>query len=567
MVNSWLTKIFFLRVPLYAWLVLLLFFLPFIILYQNIPIVIHDSFDCGFVYFHLLKITHTVLDFSSGTMIDQIMNGVPRSSLPTGLNFISFLYAWFDSFNAFLINFIIVHLVAFIGMFLLLDKLHGENQNKHIIVVTSLCFALLPYFTFFGLSIAGQPLLLFAFLNILDRKASFSDYLIIALFPFYSAFVLVGPFIICAIALLLIINFIQVKKINWSYLSGIILLVLCYSIAEFNLIRDMFVSNTIISHRTEFIYMDTIFTCIKTAFETFVFGNYEAQSLPTFFIILPVLYSLFLNKTDINLKRNTIYILIFIAIFSLFTGFWTWTGWGTLREKVPIVNIFNISRFYYLFPLLWYILFSFSLNFILKIKFGKQITAFLLCAQLIFIVANNYEYKNLVRKTVGIKTEAPSFREFFAEALFKQIKNDIGIPQKDYRVVSIGIPPTISQYSGFYSLDSYLTSYQLAYKHQFRKIIEKELDKNSDLKNYFDNWGSRCYVFSDEVGKKAIITKNNDKKAINNLALNTDVLKEMGGKYIFSALEIKNFKENNLTFLKVYKSDTSIWNVYVYEVN
>ena len=70
------------------------------------------------------------------------------------------------------------------------------------------------------------------------------------------------------------------------------------------------------------------------------------------------------------------------------------------------------------------------------------------------------------------------------------------MPVEDYRVASIGIHPAIAQYNGFYTLDTYNNFYPLSYKHEFRKIIEKELEKNKKIRNYFDAWGGRCYFFT-----------------------------------------------------------------------
>src|SRR5699024_11742196 len=91
------------------------------------------------------------------------------------------------------------------------------------------------------------------------------------------------------------------------------------------------------------------------------------------------------------------------------------------------------------------------------------------------------------------KSNTPIFKEFYATELFYDIKNYIGRNQKDYRVVSTAMHPTIAQYNGFYTLDTYNNTIPVEYKHNFRKIIAPELNKNKQLKNYFDTWGSRLY--------------------------------------------------------------------------
>ena len=163
------------------------------------------------------------------------------------------------------------------------------------------------------------------------------------------------------------------------------------------------------------------------------------------------------------------------------------------------------------------------------------------------------------------RLDSPTFKEFYAVDQFTEIKDYIGKHQDTYRVVSIGLHPAIAQYNGFYTLDTYNNYYPLAYKHQFREIIEDELDKNAQLKKYFDKWGGRCYIFVDELGKKYDYEKNSS-KTIKNLELNTKVLKEMGGQYIISAVPIVNADENNLELMDVFDHEDSAWKIYLYHV-
>jgi hypothetical protein len=41
----------------------------------------------------------------------------------------------------------------------------------------------------------------------------------------------------------------------------------------------------------------------------------------------------------------------------------------------------------------------------------------------------------------------------------------------------------------------------------------------------------------------------------------------MGGRYILSTYEIKNYKENNLEHLNVFDDPRSIWKIYLYRVD
>jgi hypothetical protein len=105
----------------------------------------------------------------------------------------------------------------------------------------------------------------------------------------------------------------------------------------------------------------------------------------------------------------------------------------------------------------------------------------------------------------------------------------------------------------------------LEYKRQFRKIIEKELAKSDVLRDYFDGWGNRCYVFVSELGKSSFYGKASG-KTVNHLELNTPHLRTMGGEYVFSAVEILNYEENALSFEGKFSDSLSYWDIYLYKV-
>jgi len=335
------------------------------------------------------------------------------------------------------------------------------------------------------------------------------------------------------------------------------LMTLEYLVIEYRLVYNMFFNNTFISYRAEYL-LDTynFIKALKVGFNNFLYGQYHAPSLQQYFVIIALIIAITIMFLKKILERRFIILFIVIITISLWYGFWRWEGFN----KIIVSNFFNFSRFHWLHPLLWYILFGLSLCLIKKyLKFGKWIVIILVVLQIVFLFYNNSEFTERRKGN-------PTYREFFAEELLNEVKEYIGQNQKEYRVVSIGLHPSVTQYSGFYTLDAFLTNYSLEYKHKFRKTIENELDKNEELKSYFDNFGGRCYIFVDELGLDFMYTKFR-KKVINNLNLNTNILKEMGCEYIFSAVEISNNKDNNLNLLRIFEDNKSTWQIYLYKIN
>ncbi|NLN87148.1 MAG: hypothetical protein GX133_06045, partial [Syntrophomonadaceae bacterium] len=48
--------------------------------------------------------------------------------------------------------------------------------------------------------------------------------------------------------------------------------------------------------------------------------------------------------------------------------------------------------------------------------------------------------------------------------------------------------------------------------------------------------------------------------------IDTDQLRKMGGRYIFSALEIQNAADIGLQLDKAFENDQSAWKIYLYQV-
>jgi hypothetical protein len=142
-------------------------------------------------------------------------------------------------------------------------------------------------------------------------------------------------------------------------------------------------------------------------------------------------------------------------------------------------------------------------------------------------------------------------------------------------VASLGLQPAAALYSGFYTIDGYLTNYPLEYKHKFNAIIEKELAKNTIARDFFKNWGGVVVILSAEIigryqGRGFLIpafSKKEKDLIIKDLDINTDVLNELNCKYIFSSFKIENADRTGLKFIKYFERADSPWGINLYLVN
>ncbi|TYR80533.1 hypothetical protein FZC66_09150 [Priestia megaterium] len=549
---------------LYAFIAFIFIFLyvaPTYIMGENAHIRVHDNLDSNIAWYKVLAESGQMFGGVNST-IPQVINGLPRDAYGSEFSGIVWLHSLFPSMTAYALSQTITRTFAFIGMYLLL-KQHFIRHKKaaFIRVGVSLAFALTPFWPSGMLSTLGYPLALWAFLNIRSRNFSWKEWVTLALLPLYSSFVLGFFFFLVAIAFLWIYDLITKRDWNLYFLGSIVFMTSVFLLVEYRLVYSMVLSE-VPTHRVEFISSrHELWRSIRLSFKNFLIGHTHVMTVHTFVILPIIVLALVLLIVRKKGGKEKLFIFLFLLNYALSLWYALWFNniWIPLKEKIDFLNTFNFARFHFLRLLIIYL--SFALACYMLWSFGRYWRALAhgaIVSQIVILLFFNEEF------LYGHHFHSPSFQEFYAIEQFEEMKDYIGQSQESYRVASIGLHPAIAQYNGFYTLDTYNNVYPLEYKYKFRKIIAKELEKDKKLKVYFDEWGSRCYIFVAELGKNYEFRKNTEKK-IKNLELNTDAFKAMGGRYFFSSLPIMNSESNNLILLKEFNHKESAWTIYLYE--
>lgn len=550
------------RAVLAAMAVLAVYLAPLVLLGEDAHLRVHDNLDSNIAWYRVLHRSGQWFG-KPDAVIPQVIGGLPRAAYGTEFSGIVLLHGLLPPMAAYAASQTVTRLFAFLGMYLLFrDHLVRGPDLWPVRVFVSLAFALTPFWPSGMLSTLGHPLALWAFLAIRDGRASRRHWLTLVLLPFYSSIVLGFFFFLAAMGVLWLRDLAVRRRANVRFLAAILLMALLYLLIEYRLVLSLVLSGEPTS-RNEFVSSRLgLWRCVRLAVKNFVLGHHHVATIHTFFI-LPVLLIVFYLVIGERRRDRTgrlfLQLLGLNALLSVWYAFWFHRMWQPLKEVVSLLNTFNFARFHFLRPLVIYAGFALGLAVLWRYgRAGKAVSVLVLAGQVLFSFAFNEE-------VFFERRGEPTFREFYAERQFAAIRERIGRPQEEYRVASIGLHPAIAQFNGFYTLDTYNNFYPLSYKHRFRQIIARELDKNRKLKEYFDTWGGRCYIFVAELGKKYDFRKN-DRRRIRNLELDTAVFWRMGGRYLFSALPIDNAAENGLSLFGVFDDDESAWRVYVYEV-
>lgn len=531
--------------------------LPYLINGSNAYFVIHDFLDSSVAHYKNIK-TNGMFFSLSGNI--PLMEDVDRMTVAFSSPFElkALIFYFLPIYWAIFVNMVLVKICAFVGMFLLLNK-YITPQNRILNFIVSVIFCMIPFYVDYGISSAGNPLLCYAFFNLKNRIYVKQSLLLTFLYAFYSSLSMSGLFVCFLLTISIIMLYYKEKEIDLYLLSALAILLIAYLFANWRMISGFMFPSEIVSHRQDWTNSHDFIGLTFYWLTNIVNGQYHAGdffAIP-FVIIFIFVYIKYRNRD----KQLYNYLLAFVVLVSLIVM-------GTYVKMVPIklFTAFQFDRFYFLYASLCFVLLAKSVVVLFDGK--KKYLAILSIFIATFCVGvRNIEFLINAPKIFGKQvSRAPSLDQFYDETLFAKICKDLNVEQNySTRVVSVGIYPSVAEFNGLWSLDAYMNSYSLAYKHKFRKVIEKELDKSELLKDYFDYWGSRCYLFSSELGKKYIYGKK-DGTYVNNLDINTNALKNLGCQYILSAVVIDNYKELGLSYVNSFSTPKSYWNIRVYKL-
>lgn len=540
-------------------LLIVLYYVPILIMGENWHVIIHDNLDSSIANIQMLKDLGRVFDYSSQ---EPIAGPVGRSAFRTSWDITILLYAFLPMFWGVVVNNFLARMIAFVGMYLLLSEfvLRGNSYRNLIAAFSSLCFAFVSFYSDYGISSMGIPLVVYAFLNLKKHTRIWVSFLCILIFGLYSNMLLSGFFVGLVGVLYYLYVAIRDKKGYGWYFAGLVFLGVIYLCTNVQLVLDFVSGQMVLSHRAEFQTDETLRSTFITHAKLFFVTQYHTGILITFPIVLFMVWQYFTTK---SLDRCSLFLFISVLIIILFS----FCVRLAMLFAPPghIIQQFQFDRFYFFLPCIWIILLAQTAHVTVQHRLGLPLFMLTCVLLLACDFAENKEYTSQMKKMLTGKQAEPTYRQFYDEALFADIKSYLGENARDCRVVSVGLFPAVAQYNGFYCLDGYWNAYPLEYKHEFRKIMEKELDKNEEIEKYYDHWGSRCYVLSSELGKNYLFGKDCG-VSIQQLDLNTEQLRKMNCQYVFSAVPIRNSEELGWRFEKAFTTGKSFWKIYVYNI-
>lgn len=597
-------------------LVAFLLCVPYLILGENAVVSYHDQLD-GELITYLLNAKYL---FSGVENYPEIMGGIDVKGMVSPAPLYVLFFKVFPPFFAFMCGMVLNKIIQFLFMFLLLEKL---TRRKMLSFLTAVWFACLPFYTVYGLCIPGQPMLVYALLQLwkgpawrdadkigkespLKNGTNRTGYLgAIALIVFYgfsSSLALCGFAVLAVLTGWLLWGLLRKKKEQVSrLLLGWIALFASYVLCNLSLLGQLFSlsQSEFVSHKKEMrISAIPFWECFwKILLHGEDYCNaYSEVALGFGGIVALIGMGLFLRKGSSRKSETTneeeafqkmkdkwkgvLALLCGLLAIAIWRAFYQSPAIVAIRnQSVGVLHDFNFGRFTWLMPTLWCLCFALASDAVLSMAEGvkkhKKFIRACCCAGILAAVAfpcllaiyQGDLKPNLVKLLRRGDYYMMTWKQFYAEDLFAEADKLIGRPKEEYRVVSLGIYPAAATYNGFYCLDAYSNNYDINYKHEFRRIIAPQLAKNEYLRTWFDEWGNRCYMLTAQFGNYFTFEKKWGTYT-DDYEFDLDALKEMGGEYIISAVYLNHWEEGRLKLLneEPIQTEDSWYRLWVYEV-
>lgn len=546
-------------------------------------IAIHDNLDLFIAQLQMLKNTGTF--WSHGVDV-PFLGGISRDNLPSELSMYTVLFMIFPSYVAYVIGYLLKIVLAIGSCMLLAREWYQKSyeEYKPLLMVVSLAYGILNVFPAFGIPFATVPLVIYLLLKIY-RGGSRWWYLALFLYPFVSYFSYFGIFILAYMVVAAIWLSIRDKKISWRMILSVVVLSIGCVVFEYRLFGVMLFSDieTIRSSIVNANYNGM--EILKETFSVWSEGMFHAESVHTY-LILPVcvIYFFILNAGYLFGKKAEEKKMIFHDVYNLFAlvlifnsaiyGLYNLEAFRKLVETLcPPLTGWQFNRTVFFSPFIWYASFFLVLKRLYDMhkSWGKWIANGLAVLCVLVVVFSNTRYNDLYHTCFnkayellkGKETDQLSYEEFYATDLFTMAKKDINY-QGEW-TVAYGFHPAVLEYNGIATLDGYLGFYSMEYKEKFRKVIAPALDRVEASRIYYDDWGARAYLYSGTDISVVSGTKNLN-ITDTDIYIDTNALKELDGKYIFSRINISNANEMGLQLTGSYQTKEAAYELYVYEI-
>ena len=564
--------------------------LPYFVLGEGSYIQLHDQMDG-----EILNYIYQAKCFMQGNIVPEFMNGMDKCAMLPPAPFGVLFYLLMSPFEAFAVMQLFLLLVGFLSMYILSRKL---NMHTEVCLAVAVLYCFLPFYPTYGLASLGQPMLVLAVLYLLEEGHSVAKKIMacgmIGLYAGFSSLALIGFVWIVTGGILTLWQMFK-KRMDKAFWIGLGAAVMClvYMLTNLDLFKSVLGISGFVSHRQEMVVNPTLDLLERAKSLLFVGGPYSnvysaGILVAAVFTLLTVTCIWAKHKGDRvhreGIKKNTglryrqiIYIMCFLALGIVWAVLWNSEAVLTIRNAIGgMITYFHADRVSWIFPFMWVMILACVLDIWMDCFFTtKRMWLRVVCCIAsvgLCLIQGAQEFRDgTLNKNVRLMFvddyQQITWESFYMEEVFEEMKDYMEPDTSSYSVVSLGIYPSVALYNGFTCADGYSNNYDLAYKHEFVKIMEAEMAKNKEAEALVKSWGNRLYLISGEYGLSPLMGKES-KVVYSDISLDTEAMKALNIRYLLSAGPITNASELDMELVRPepFVSDSSYYEIWLYEM-
>ena len=602
----WLTKYWFLF-PVTGFLLLMAG--VFFCYGERSYIGVHDNMDLFLAQFQMLKNTDSF--WKHGVDV-PFLGGVSRDNLPSEFSLYSLLFMIFPTYTAYVLGLIGKVLIGMFSFCLLAKELLLEKYMTYrpIVCMTGFAYGIIWFFPAFGFAFASIPLCVWLLLKICKGQGNrwYGWYGALFVYPLVSYFSYHGIFILGYLVLAVLWLACRTALVRrrgrrsdpagtkpegaavrtdafaqwgsvWRLCGAVFVLAFGYVVFEYRLFGQMLFSDEV-TIRASIVNASLSFTeILKEIGQVFREGIFHADGVHAK-VALPVCAVFFIvnngyyiwNKQWRRLWRDPFNQVLALILFNCVVyGLYDFEPLRSFVEMlIPPLQGWQFNRTIFFNPFLWYVaLFLVLMRLYDAGVWQMWLANGIVCLAVLAVILTPTRYNDLYNTCYnrayehyhGREVDELTYEQFYAEALLGEIKEDIGY-QGEW-AAAYGFHPAVLEYNGIATLDGYLGFYPQQYKEDFRKIIAPALNRVEATRIYYDDWGARAYLYSGTdlsiVSATKTVYATDD-----NIYIDPEAFRALGGKYIFSRIRLANADEVGLELIGEYEAADASVTLWVY---
>ncbi len=547
---------------------------------------VHDNMDLFLAQFQMLKNTDSF--WKHGVDV-PFLGGVSRDNLPSEFSLYSLLFLIFPTYTAYVLGLLGKILLGMFSFRLLAKELFPERYlfYRPIVYMTGFAYGILWFFPAFGLAFASIPLCVWLLVRLYREQGKGWYGWCAALFayPLVSYFSYHGIFILGYLVLAVLWLWIRDRKAPWKLIAGLPALAFGYAACEYRLFGQMLFGDETTIRSSMVNPSLSVPEIVREIGQVFREGIFHADSVHAR-VALPVCAVCFVvsngyyiwKKQWKRLFRDPLNLAAVLILFNCVVyGLYDFEPLRSLVETlIPPLEGWQFNRTIFFNPFLWYgALFLVLIRLYDAGVWQMWLANGIVCLAVLVVILTPTRYNDLYHTCYnrayeyfhGTEVDELSYEQFYAEALFEEVKEDVGY-QGEWSA-AYGFHPAVLEYNGIATLDGYLGFYPQRYKEDFRKIIAPALERMEATRIYYDDWGARAYLYSGT--DLSIVSATKTVYATDqNLYIDPEAFRALGGKYIFSRIPFTNASEVDLELIGEYRAadlSVTVWAYQMKELN